>query len=56
MCDLRRLETDLPGTCRPWGEEVFPEKFGGAVRPPSQYPYRIYDQNPDDILVTLKVI
>ena len=29
----------------PRGEGVLPEKLGGGVRPASQNPYPIYDQN-----------
>jgi len=43
MCDLRRLETDL--RVIPGGVGVLPEKLGGGVRPASQNPYPIYDQN-----------
>ena len=35
---LKTSNTQDPG-------EVFPEKLGGGVRPASQNPYPIYDQN-----------
>ena len=41
-----RMYSYVPYVTRPGGGGgVLPEKLGGGVRPASQYPYPIYDQN-----------